>query len=144
MNQKRFCREFALKVLFAATVLQIETDDENLAKICEHFRDEFLPQKNLREFAEKIVRGVLKNRKFLDENLQKIAPKWPIAQLSKIDRCVLEIGAWEIRFELQTPTAVILNEAIEIAKTYGDDGAGKFINAVLQKFVDEFRENEEN
>jgi N utilization substance protein B len=128
-----------MQTLFAITEMKAENDAEKCERIFEHFQKEFLPDKNLADFAREIFQGVLKNRADLDSDLQKFAPRWPLKKLSSIDRVVLEIGAWEIVFASQTPIPVILNECIEIAKSFGDDSAGKFINAVLQKFANKKR-----
>jgi len=128
-----------MQTLFAVTEMKIETDAKKCKRVFEHFQTEFLPDKNLANFAREIFQGILKNRGEIDSDLQKFAPRWPLEKLSSIDRAVLEIGAWEIIFAPQTPIPVILNECIEIAKSFGDDSAGKFINAVLQKFADEKR-----
>jgi len=132
---RHISRVVAFQALFSITH-NFKADQEDIFKyIC----FELAPSLKDQAFAKELFFGVLKNRKILDERLQKIAPRWPINKLSLVERCVLEIGAFEMIFKLETPTAVILNEAIEIAKEFGDGTAGKFINGVLSSLGKENR-----
>ncbi len=82
-------------------------------------------------FVERLVRGVIKHQQELDEILQPIAPEWPIDQISRMDRVVLRMGVYELKYEPETPPKVIINEAVELAKAFGGDNSSKFINGVL-------------
>ena len=82
-------------------------------------------------FVEQLVRGVIKHQKDLDEQLQPIAPEWPIDQIARMDRVVLRIGLYELRFEENVPPKVVINEAVELAKAFGGENSSKFVNGVL-------------
>lgn len=82
-------------------------------------------------FVERLVKGVVKHLKELDEVLQPIAPEWPIDQISRMDRVVLRMGLYELKYEPETPPKVIINEAVELAKAFGGDNSSKFVNGVL-------------
>ena len=123
---RHIARVSAFQSLIAITISKSAEHE----RIFEYVSKEFSPELKDKSFASDIFFGVLKLREEIDQKLQELAPKWPIQKLCSIERCVLEIGAFELMFT-DTPLAVILNEAIEIAKTYGDDTAGKFINGVL-------------
>ena len=83
-------------------------------------------------FVRELVSGIAKIFPKLDELLQPIAPEWPIAQISSIDRNILRIGLFELWFMGQTvPPKVAINEAIELAKSFGSDNSRSFINGVL-------------
>lgn len=82
-------------------------------------------------FVERLVTGVIKHQKELDDFLQPIAPEWPIDQISRMDRVVLRMGLYELKHEPDTPPKVIINEAVELAKAFGGDNSSKFINGVL-------------
>lgn len=82
-------------------------------------------------FVERLVRGTLKSTRELDIILQPIAPEWPIEQISRMDRVVLRMGLYELKYESETPPKVIINEAVELAKAFGGDNSSKFINGVL-------------
>ncbi len=82
-------------------------------------------------FARQLVTGVLQHRGELDRLIARYAPEWPIDQMAVIDRNVLRIAIYEFDIARITPLKVAINEAIELAKTYGADSAPRFINGVL-------------
>lgn len=82
-------------------------------------------------FVERLVHGTIKAKQELDLILQPIAPEWPIEQISRMDRVVLRMGLYELKYESETPPKVIINEAVELAKAFGGDNSSKFINGVL-------------
>ena len=85
-----------------------------------------------RKFVESSVDGVLKNQKKIDKVIKKYAPHWPIDQMALIDRNILRLGVYELEFnDEEIPPKVAINEAIELAKTYGGPSSGKFINGIL-------------
>lgn len=67
----------------------------------------------------------------LDEQIQQVAPEWPIARLNKVDLAILRLATWELLIENKTPPKVIIDEAIEIGKEYGSESTAKFVNGVL-------------
>ncbi len=84
-----------------------------------------------RTLAAQLVRGVLANRAQLDTLIRQYAPEWPLDQIATIDRNILRIAIYELGAANQTPVKVIINEAIELAKTFGTDSTPRFINGVL-------------
>ncbi len=82
-------------------------------------------------FAEALLDGVLTREREVIESVQKHAPEWPIERMDPISRSILLIGAYELLFGADAPAAVVMNEAIEIAKEYGTEEGGKFVNGVL-------------
>jgi N utilization substance protein B len=91
----------------------------------------FAPGFNDENFSLNLVRGVLKNQPAIDQYLAKYAPEWPLNQITLIDRNVLRIGIYELVFDQDIPSRVAINEAIELAKTFGGESSGKFVNGVL-------------
>ena len=83
------------------------------------------------EFARTLVTGVQEHRATLDELIQRHAPEWPVEQMAVIDRNVLRIAIYEFHIAHLTPLKVAINEAIELAKTFGSDSAPRFVNGVL-------------
>ena len=83
-------------------------------------------------FVSGLVKGVIEHRTDLDSKLQPIAPSWPIEQVALIDRNVLRMGLYELLFLADSvPPKVAINEAVELAKSFGSDNSSKFINGVL-------------
>jgi N utilization substance protein B len=83
------------------------------------------------DFVRELVGGALKNRDEIDRHIQKFAPAWPINQLALIDRNILRLAIFEILFDNKVPVKVAVNEAVELAKTFGSENSSKFVNGVL-------------
>jgi N utilization substance protein B len=94
---------------------------------------EFAPGVNDFSFVENLIKGILAKRKELDDIIEKAAPDWPIDKISPADRNVLRLGLYELLFSdrSEVPAKVAINEAIELAKTFGGDTSGRFVNGVL-------------
>ena len=82
-------------------------------------------------FARALVNGVIENREMIDQNIQTFAPAWPIEQMSVVDRNILRLAIFEILLDNKVPVKVAINEAVELAKTFGSDNSTKFVNGVL-------------
>lgn len=83
------------------------------------------------EFVYQLTAGVAENLDRIDEIITKTAPDWPVDQISEVDRSVLRLGIYELKFQKQAPPKVAINEAVELAKTFGGEQSGKFVNGVL-------------
>lgn len=83
------------------------------------------------DFIKNTVDGVVQYQKDIDKIIGDYAPNWPLDQINIIDRNILRIGVYELKFNNEIPHKVAINEAIEIAKTYGGPTSGKFVNGVL-------------
>jgi len=83
------------------------------------------------DFVFSLTEGVSENLEKIDEVLKKTAPEWPIGQIAPVDRSVLRMGIYELVFLKEVPPKVAINEAVELAKTFGGDASGKFVNGVL-------------
>ena len=88
-----------------------------------------------RAFAERLVAGVLEKKKELDQLIGRYAVNWTIARMQIVDRNILRIGAYELLWLNEVPAKVTVNEAIELAKDFGDDEAAKFVNGILDKLL---------
>ncbi len=91
-------------------------------------------------FAALIVQHVAERRARLDALLAQYAPEWPIADVAPIDRNILRIALWEMAVYDGTPLKVAINEAVELAKTYGSDSSPRFVNGVLGSIADHIEE----
>jgi N utilization substance protein B len=108
-------------------------NNEPLSEALHRNIEEFGPGLDDTEFMTNLLKGVTKKQKVLDEIIKKAAPEWPIDKISGVDRNVLRIGLYELLFgdREDVPPKVAINEAIELAKSYGGENSGKFINGVL-------------
>lgn len=85
-----------------------------------------------RAFVEQLVQGVIEHTESLDATLQPIAPEWPLEQIARIDLAMLRLGLYELLHCGDTvPPKVTINEAVELAKSFGSDNSSKFVNGVL-------------
>ncbi|MFB7157446.1 transcription antitermination factor NusB [Lysinibacillus sp. NPDC094403] len=120
-------REKALQVLF-----QLDNTDLTVEEAMGHIKGQ-----PTNVFYEKIVTGTVEHLEEIDATLEQHLEKWSLARLPKIERTVLRLAVYEILYMPETPKRVVLNEAIELCKTFGDDGSSKFVNGVLSKFTEQ-------
>lgn len=96
----------------------------------ENFK-QFAPDFSDQGFSEAIIRGIMEHQSEIDATITKYAPEWPLEQITIVDRNVLRIGVFELSFAPDVPPKVAINEAIEVAKGFGGESSGKFVNGVL-------------
>ena len=106
---------------------------EALEKIAEKNIKEFGPGLEDTDFVWQLIKGVVSHISDINKIIEKAAPEWPIEQITIVDRNVLRIGLYELLYaeKKEVPPKVAINEAIELAKTFGGENSGKFINGVL-------------
>lgn len=92
-------------------------------------------------FAQKICQGIIENIKIIDEKIKHFAPEWPIERISLVDRNILRIGIYELLLNQETPPKVVIDEAIELAKTFGSESSGRFVNGVLGAIYEEMKDS---
>lgn len=130
---RRLARETALQVLFQ---LDITGEDRELKPAIHKWAAEFaVPEESL-AFAEELAEGTLAHKKVIDASLEKLSAGWPLSRMANVDRNLLRLAGYEILFREDIPGRVTINEAIEIAKRYGSEESGKFINGILDKIVE--------
>ena len=108
-------------------------DNSQLTEVLSRNIKEFAPGLDSVEFIERLVKGVVENLDKLDKIISKSAPEWPIEQITIVDRNILRLGLYELLLgdRQEVPPKVAINEAIELAKSFGGESSGKFINGVL-------------
>lgn len=125
-------RIIALQTLYEIAFREECKDDNLVAKeVLSRNIDRYRATLDDKDFIAKLVDGVSKKSAQLDKKLQPIAPEWPLAQISKVDLCILRIGAYELTNNDDVPKKVVINEAVELAKAFGGENSSKFINGVL-------------
>lgn len=83
------------------------------------------------EYIDKCAKGVLENQEKIDQIISKAAPEWPIEQIAAIDKAILRVAVYELLFDQEVPPKVVINEAVELGKTYGSENSYRFVNGVL-------------
>ncbi len=116
--------------------------DKDVKNIVSRNAKEFAPGMGDVSFVEDLIANVLSKRPDLDRIIEKAAPDWPIDKISVVDRNVLRMGLYELLFadRNEVPAKVAINEAIELAKTFGGENSGKFVNGVLGSVYKELGE----
>jgi len=128
MSNRHLARTLALQTLFQ---WDFNDQKENIAEVLDYNFKEFAIDFDDDGFSTKLVNGVIKNIKDINALITKFAPEWPLDQITTSDRNCLRIGIYELKYDKTIPPKVAINEAIELAKTYGGDSSGKFINGVF-------------
>lgn len=129
MSNRHLARSIAMQALFEWDFREQPTDV--LPLIIDRDLKEFGPGLDETEFAKKIIEDVHTNIDAIDKLIVQYAPQWPIEQITIIDRNILRIGIYELKFNDAVPPKVAINEAIELAKNFGGPASGRFINGVL-------------
>lgn len=131
MANRHLSRSIVLQTLFEWDFNGAKTSD--IKEAVARNLSEFAPGLEDDVFVLNLTEQILKNRNVLDEIIEKAAPEWPIDKISIVDRNILRIGLNELLFgdRTQVPPKVAINESIELAKTFGGENSGKFINGVL-------------
>jgi transcription antitermination protein NusB len=129
MSNRHLARTIAMQTLFSWDFNGKKEPDLNVL-IEQNFR-QFAPKFNDHGFVKSIINGVIKNEAEIDKYITKYATEWPLDQITIVDRNILRIGVYELIFDKDIPSKVAINEAIEIAKTFGGESSGKFVNGVL-------------
>ncbi len=120
--QTLYEQDFRVECKDSSFVLS-EVLERNIARYAETIDD--------KGFIDNLVNGVDAEQTKLDDIIRPVAPEWPIEQVARIDRTILRIGVWELTYSAQVPPKVAINEAVELAKSFGGDNSSKFINGVL-------------
>jgi len=88
------------------------------------------------KFARELVNGTISNLEKIDKTIGALAPAWPLAQTPLVDRNILRLAMFEMQYNCTTPPKVVINEAVELAKTYGSESSSRFVNGVLGALMD--------
>lgn len=129
MSNRHLARTIAMQTLFCWDFNGRQEND--IDKLIEQNFKQFAPKFNDHGFVKSIINGVIKNSAEIDKYITKYATEWPLEQITIVDRNILRIGVYELVFDKDIPAKVAINEAIEIAKTFGGESSGKFVNGVL-------------
>ena len=137
MKPRTRARSIALQALY-----EIDLVEHPIGTVLEQRLEEAALEERLVKFTESIIKGVWPMRNELDTFIAEHAPEWPLDQVAIVDRNILRIALWEFAVNGDTPIKVAINEAVELAKTFGSDSSPRFINGVLGSLVENLQKFE--
>lgn len=128
MSNRHLARAIVLQSLYE---WDFHDGEQGTEAIIERNLEEFAPDFDEKDFAKRLIEGVIEQKTDIDATITTFAPDWPLPKITLVDRNVLRIGTYELIFDQTIPSKVAINEAIELAKTFGGESSGKFVNGVL-------------
>lgn len=123
---RRTSREKAMQILFQLEINEVSPDQAI---------DDFIGLSTASDFLIKLVKGVTENTLELDSIISQHLENWSFDRLASVERVVLRLATYEIKFLEDIPESVSINEAVELAKKFSDEQSGKFVNGVLSKII---------
>ena len=130
MGKRTTSRRLAMQAIYQSELSKTSID-EALTNL---FGEEELAE-DTREFTRRLAEGVLCRKDDLDRKIREFSKNWEIGRISMINKAILMLALYELIYEKDTPKAVVINEALELAKRYSDPESAKFINGILGSAV---------
>ena len=137
MRKRTRSRECALQILYAFDIRKTVS----LAELANDYWQKNIEDEIIREFSMVLVDGTLNHRKDIDKFIAAYADNWRIERMAVIDRNIIRMATFELLYMEQIPPKVAINEAVDLAKKFGDDESGRFVNGVLDKINKQERKN---
>jgi N utilization substance protein B len=131
MANRHLARTLAMQTLYEWDFRRGMNEEKDIEGVLEYVKKEFAMGLDDDEFVRELIDGVAKNWEEINAMIVEYAPEWPLNQITVIDRNVLRLGIFELKFAPSIPAKVAINEAIELAKNFGGESSGKFVNGVL-------------
>lgn len=131
-DERSIARRIALQALY-----EIDLANHPVGEVLTIHLQTQQPSRRIVKYVQNLVHGVRDNRPVLDEAIEQYAPEFPLDQIAFIDRNILRIAIYEFAVRARTPVGVAIDEAVELAKLFGADGASSFINGVLGAIADD-------
>src|SRR4051812_43235523 len=131
MGARHSGREAALQMLF-----QMEASGASPEETIRLFWRNFEAEPEGREYAESALRGISEQTAALDARITSASTHWRLERMARVDRNILRLGTWELEHRQDVPRAVILDEAVELAKAYGTEDSSAFVNGVLDRIAE--------
>lgn len=128
MSNRHLARAIALQSLYEWDFQECAHDPTTIVT---RNLEEFAPAFDEQDFTFRLIKGIMEQKSDIDATITQFAPDWPLPKITIVDRNVLRIGTYELKHDPQIPSKVAINEAIELAKTFGGESSGKFVNGVL-------------
>jgi N utilization substance protein B len=145
IGPRRRAREIALQVLFSLDLNPGMSAPQALAHFFRDFVHEVRPDEEVGEnpeitlYAEQLVRGTVEHLAEIDQIVQRASKNWRLERMARVDRNVLRLATFELRFEADVPAKVVINEAIEVARRFGAAESPAFVNGLLDRISQEIK-----
>jgi len=130
-SNRHLGRIIVLQSLFEHDFRSSTDEAYDLDEVIERNLEQYAKSVEDKKFVDKLVREVVAKYEELDGIIGPLAPEWPIEQIARIDKIILRMSIYELKYFKETPPKVVINEAVELAKQFGGDNSSKFINGVL-------------
>jgi N utilization substance protein B len=124
------------RILAVQTLFEVDAAAHDPRQVLDRQAEEEGAGATSRDFAWRIISSTLEHRDEIDGLLRRAAPAWPLEQIASVDRAILRAACGELLYNVGTPGKVVINEAVELAKLYGGENSGRFINGVLGTILD--------
>jgi len=129
MRKRTQARECTLKILYQAEITR-----RNIRLAADYFwKEQEESDKNVLEFSQRLILGIEEHLEEIDQKISNYATNWQLKRMAVIDRNILRMGVFELVYANDIPPKVTINEAVELAKKYGDLESSKFVNGILDK-----------
>ena len=119
------------RVVALMTLYEYDAAQHEIATVIERHAEQERLAPRVVEYATELARGVLAHLDEIDATIHAAAPEWPMAQMARIDKSILRLAIYEILYNNAVPAKAAINEAVELAKSYGSDTSSRFVNGVL-------------
>jgi N utilization substance protein B len=119
------------RIIALMTLYEYDAAHHDIAAIIERHAEAERLAPRVVEFATELARGALAHLEEIDATIQEAAPEWPISQMARIDKSILRLAIYEILYNNAVPAKAAINEAVELAKSFGSDTSSRFVNGVL-------------
>jgi N utilization substance protein B len=128
LRRRTLSRELVLKFLY-----QVDITKDDWQQLIADFWQEKNTDEKVKQFANTLIEGTLSNLEAIDKVIAQRAENWQLSRMAVVDRNILRLACFELIFMSDIPSKVSINEAINLAKKYGDVESGKFVNGILDK-----------
>lgn len=139
MGARTTAREAALQMLYA-----VEAAEHGVERAVSDYWRQTPGDAEGRPYADSLVRGVVEQQATIDERISAASEHWRLERMARVDRNILRVGVYELTQCPEVPRAVIIDEAVELAKRYGTEESGKFVNGVLDRIADDVGRRDED
>lgn len=130
MGSRSTSRRLAMQALYQSALSNTDVREALISL----FNEESLTE-DAKTFSENLINGITEKAAELDRKISEISKNWSLDRISPVDKSILRLAMYEIMYEKDTPRAVVINEAIELAKRYSDEDSSRFINGILGAVV---------